>query len=335
MYLKTIDAVRKWMIYRPMIPGSQDILFSGSVTTDGHPETDLRLTAEVTHLTCFIGGMVGMGAKLFGLEGDLEIAMKLTDGCVWAYESMPSGIMPEAAAVLPCVSAEQCPWNETAYWEFLDPMAESRDHSLEKYIEKKAVQDAEKQKLSEAAALMTEEEMINAQRAADILPDKQMQDFAEHDEKTKLDALAGPTHTPNAAPISDLASLQRRQNSPREEVAQSVTPHFADDVARAKSDFEEGKDPGALAGVSSPPSVMMPEEQMYMDKALATEAELRQLSSGRQAEIPLTEHTSTANGDFPDPLRPLSHKEFVEARIKQELLPPGFTSIHGRKYILR
>src|SRR6187402_470499 len=121
MYLKTIDGVRKWMLYRPMIPGDRDILFSGSVTTFGGQAQDLELSADVEHLTCFIGGMVGMGAKVFGLEGDLEIAKKLSDGCVWAYESTRSGIMPEGATVMPCKSAEHCTWNETAYWEYLDP----------------------------------------------------------------------------------------------------------------------------------------------------------------------------------------------------------------------
>jgi len=66
------------------------------------------LTAEVEHLTCFIGGMIGMGAQIFGIDGDLELAKKLTDGCVWAYGATKTGIMPEGAIVLPCKSAEHC-----------------------------------------------------------------------------------------------------------------------------------------------------------------------------------------------------------------------------------
>src|ERR1700692_2878546 len=108
MYLKTIDAVRKWMLYRPMVPDNRDVLFSGSITTMGDPELDLKLSADVEHLTCFIGGMVGMSAKIFGIEGDLEIAKRLADGCVWAYESTLTGIMPEGATVMPCKSSEHC-----------------------------------------------------------------------------------------------------------------------------------------------------------------------------------------------------------------------------------
>lgn len=241
---------------------------------------------------------------------------------------MPSGIMPEGATVLPCKSAEQCPWNETAYWEYLDPMTKTRDQNVEKYIAHKAAMDAEKLKLSEATALQAEEEMRNAtQQAANIPPEKQKLDIAEHDEKTKLDALADPTPATNAAPTSKPISLQRRQSSPSEDVAKRATNTFADDVARAKSDFKERRKPG----------VVEPQEKMYMDKTQTTEAELNQLSSGRQSEVPLPEHTPVpgAGGEFPDPLRPLSHKEYVEARIKQELLPPGFVAINAKRYILR
>ena len=110
-----------------MLPDNRDILFSGSVTTYGDPATDLTLTAEVEHLTCFIGGMIGMGAQIFGIDGDLELAKKLTDGCVWAYGATKTGIMPEGAIVLPCKSAEHCTWNETTYREYLDPLGYQRD----------------------------------------------------------------------------------------------------------------------------------------------------------------------------------------------------------------
>ena len=319
-----------------MIPGNRDILFSGLVTTAGDPANDLKLTAEVEHLTCFIGGMVGMGAKIFGLEGDLELAQKLADGCVWAYESTPSGIMPEGATVLPCESAEQCTWNETAYWEFLDPMADTRDHVLEEYIENKAARDAEKAKLAEAAA-KAEEHRVDAQQAADIPPEQQEEDIAKYDEKIKLEALIDPTHTTEPAPTSHVVSLQKRQSSPKDDLPMPITHNFQDAVTQAKEDYKNGNDPGALKGVSSPPSVMVPQDKVYMEKTLTTEAELRGMNTGRQAEIPQSEHSSTFDAAeyLPDPLRPLSHKEFVETRIKQEALPPGFVTVRSRKYILR
>ena len=358
MYLKTIDAVREWMLYRPMTPGNRDILFSGSVSTAGKPDTDLKLIAEVEHLTCFIGGMVGMGAKIFGIDGDLEIAKKLADGCVWAYESTASGIMPEGATVLPCVSAESCTWNETAYWDHLDPMGKDRDTNVEEYIRKKAALDAERAAMAEAAAKKAEEDRIAAQqaldnslltpdediakneaKAAEIPPEKQAEDIAKQDEKMKAAALLSSASKTEPTPTSQPASLRKRQSSPKEEVPKPITHNFKDDVAQAKADYKANtaNDLPDLKRVSSPPSDTMPQDKQYADKALTTEAELQSLPAGRgrQSEATSSDQSSAAGEVLPDPLRPLSHDEYVTARIKQEALPPGFVSIHGRKYILR
>jgi mannosyl-oligosaccharide alpha-1,2-mannosidase len=281
-----------------------------------------------------------MGAKIFGLEGDLELAMKLADGCVWAYEATPSGIMPEGATVLPCESAEQCTWNETAYWEFLDPMAETRDHVLEDYLENKAIRDAEKARLAEAELLTkADQDKIDAEQAAYISPRIQEEDIAKQEEKAKLSSLADPTHRTEPAPTSNPVSLQKRQIPPEE--SKATARNFKEDVAQAKENYkmDTANDPGALKGVSSPPSAMMPQDKIYMEKSLTTEAELRDLAAGRQAEIPLQlptpEQSAAAAEILPEPSQPLSHKEFVDARIKQDALPPGFVTIRGRKYILR
>lgn len=82
MYLKTIKAVKKWMLFRPMIPDPDlNILLSGSIRAGTGGEEPM-FTPDTSHLTCFIGGMVGMAAKLFELEEDFEIAKRLTNGCV-------------------------------------------------------------------------------------------------------------------------------------------------------------------------------------------------------------------------------------------------------------
>jgi mannosyl-oligosaccharide alpha-1,2-mannosidase len=119
--------------------------------TDGKPGTSPRFDTEISHLTCFIGGMVGMGAQIFDIKGDLEIAKKLTDGCVWAYGSMPAEVMAEAAHVLPCESAENCIWNETVYYDYIDPRGEERDQKLENYLADKAARKAEKEAAEKAA----------------------------------------------------------------------------------------------------------------------------------------------------------------------------------------
>ena len=337
MYIKTIDAVRKWMLYRPMIPGNRDVLFSGSVTTRGEPETDLKFNAEVEHLTCFIGGMIGMGSKVFGLEGDLELAKRLADGCVWAYEATPAGIMPEGATVMACESSEHCSWNETAYNEFLDPMGAERDHNLEEYLKVKAAREEELEAAKTLAANKVEADRANFEGGVGG------HEGSAPERNLRKESLPQPPHTEEdhhwSSNKSEPISLHKRQSSPKDDLPKPIAHNFRDDVAIGKTSYQN--DPargGELKGVSDPPAVIKtPQEKLYQEKSKTTEAELQGLSAGRQSEQPLSAALqSPVPGEvLPDPLQPLSHKEFVEARIKQQALPPGFVTIRGRKYILR
>lgn len=133
LHAKVSAAVKKWLLYRPMVPDDRDILFSSKIVTEGNPETDAVVEWEITHLTCFIGGMFGMGGKIFDVPEDVEIGKKLTDGCVWAYENTPSGIMPEGGTVVPCAEANNCHWNETLYYQYLDPLYDSHDEQMVEY----------------------------------------------------------------------------------------------------------------------------------------------------------------------------------------------------------
>jgi mannosyl-oligosaccharide alpha-1,2-mannosidase len=128
MYEQSMDVVKEHLLFRPMLPNGEDILFSGKLLAPSNLDDTKAgdLTAENAHLTCFAGGMFGMGAKLFDRPDDLEVAKKLTEGCVWSYSMTPTGIMPESFEVAPCMDAKDCAWNETAYWEVIDPRYESR-----------------------------------------------------------------------------------------------------------------------------------------------------------------------------------------------------------------
>jgi mannosyl-oligosaccharide alpha-1,2-mannosidase len=126
MFEKALDAGNKHLIYRVMIPDEKrEVLVSGAQrawTIPGEAEeVKTELDAEGQHLTCFVGGMYAMGAKLFERPEWLELGAKLTDGCVWAYESMASGIMPETFQGVPCESRQDCAWNETKWQDALDP----------------------------------------------------------------------------------------------------------------------------------------------------------------------------------------------------------------------
>ncbi|KAH7394092.1 glycosyl hydrolase family 47-domain-containing protein [Phaeosphaeria sp. MPI-PUGE-AT-0046c] len=138
MYEQSMEVIKEHLIFRPMLPKEEDVLFCGKLNVPSREKDRLvgDLVGENAHLTCFAGGMFGMGAKIFDRPGDLEMAKKLTEGCVWSYDMTQSGIMPESFEAIPCESRKQCSWNETLYWETLDPRAEYR---LESYKEQMKV----------------------------------------------------------------------------------------------------------------------------------------------------------------------------------------------------
>ncbi|KAJ4291636.1 hypothetical protein N0V90_009531 [Kalmusia sp. IMI 367209] len=108
--------IDKHMLFRPMLPETEpgeELLFCGDVSIIG--ET-IKLDAEMQHLTCFIGGMFGLAGRIFSDQHHVALGAKLTEGCIYAYHSMPSGIMPEIFDLAPCQSRTNCPWNAT-FWE--------------------------------------------------------------------------------------------------------------------------------------------------------------------------------------------------------------------------
>lgn len=108
MYRKAMDVITKHLLFRPMLPDNQDILFAGTTYIhDGRPDLD----PEGQHLSCFAGGMYLLGGKTFGIEEHLKIGERLTRGCVWAYNAFPTGLMPEIFSMIPCASQSGCEWD--------------------------------------------------------------------------------------------------------------------------------------------------------------------------------------------------------------------------------
>lgn len=105
MYERSVEPIKKNLLFRPMIKDKVDILFSG--TRNGN-----NLDYEAQHLTCFIGGMFGIGAKIFDRPEDLKTAEQLVNGCIWAYDAMATGLMPEIFKMVPCEGLDKCPWDE-------------------------------------------------------------------------------------------------------------------------------------------------------------------------------------------------------------------------------
>ncbi|KAK5734332.1 hypothetical protein LTR17_008996 [Elasticomyces elasticus] len=131
MYVASAEAVKRDVLFRPMTVDDKDILISGTLRVSVNATTGeyiKTLVPEGEHLTCFAGGMFALAGKIFERPGDVEIGRRLTDGCVWAYESTTTGIMPEVFSAMKCPEhwEEECKWNQTAYWHELDPWEETR-----------------------------------------------------------------------------------------------------------------------------------------------------------------------------------------------------------------
>ncbi|GIJ91010.1 hypothetical protein Asppvi_009975 [Aspergillus pseudoviridinutans] len=138
MYRAALDSAVKYHFFRPKTPGDQDILFPGSLEARGNGQPALR--TEVQHLACFVGGMVGLGARLNDSPEELAIAIKLTEGCVWAYQNTASGIMPEVFYIDDCPSDGSCEWTDEGHVEpgheygftrILDPSYQLRPEAIE------------------------------------------------------------------------------------------------------------------------------------------------------------------------------------------------------------
>lgn len=190
LHENTMKAMKEHLLFRPMIPDNRDILFSGRIMITTNPDDTIRteFDAEITHLTCFVGGMVGMGAKVFPSTTDLEIAKQLTDGCVWAYESMQSGLMPEYAKAIPCLSPNNCPWNQTLWEQDLDPLWDKREQMIRDFEDNKLKIQAQK----ETDAKEAEAQRLEAEQSLNSSPAQQQLGDADQIQKDSNEKKQAP-----------------------------------------------------------------------------------------------------------------------------------------------
>lgn len=114
MYEAAIESAKKNLFFRPMTKNGEDVLISGSTYIT--VSSKVTVEPEAQHLSCFIGGMVGIAAKIFERPEDLPVARKLVDGCIWAYDLMPTGLMPEIFHAVPCSNTKDCKWDEKQWY---------------------------------------------------------------------------------------------------------------------------------------------------------------------------------------------------------------------------
>ncbi|KAK1993038.1 family 47 glycosyl hydrolase [Colletotrichum falcatum] len=108
MYRHAMRVVEEHLLFRPMLPDGEDILFSGTASVEGN----VKHNSESQHLACFAGGMFGLGGRLFGIKEHVGIGERLARGCGWAYSSFPAGVMPEIFGMITCETLDGCEWDE-------------------------------------------------------------------------------------------------------------------------------------------------------------------------------------------------------------------------------
>jgi len=110
-----MDTANKSVLFRPMVPGEDDILISGQVNVD--ESGTALLDPESEHLACFLGGVYALGARLLKRDDYLDVGAKLALGCAYVYRAFPTGLGPERFNMAPCRSRQRCEWNETTWVE--------------------------------------------------------------------------------------------------------------------------------------------------------------------------------------------------------------------------
>ncbi|KAL8243881.1 hypothetical protein R6Q59_010139 [Mikania micrantha] len=256
MYKSAAKVIREKILYRPMIKEeTRQILFAATLEFDVTKKIAskrVRTTWEATHLGCFAGGMFALGAKTFGIPTDLEIARQLTDGCVWAYESTTTKIMPERFALTPCDDAMSCPWDEKKWHEALDPKLKERMNAVD--------------------AWNKEQKKLYQQTGANVVKEpKHMEGLP----KAQPTPLKKPEEALEEFP-SEPRDLLDKRDPPVNEAPTKASSHI----------YEDGEPPLA--------------EQFGFRPKVA-----------------------------------MSHERYVKARIQEERLPPSYTKIYDRSYILR
>lgn len=316
MHEKTVKAVKKYLLYRPMIKDeSRDLLFSARAYSYSATDDSLSYDYEVTHLTCFLGGMFGLGGKIFGSDEDVEIGKKLADGCAWAYEIMPTGIMPESSVVMPCKSLDKCAWNETAWHEKMDPNHSWRDEQMADYLERHKIWKEEVRNITEQAKLEKEKSDKVDAAAREIEEERELRPVND-----TLPGKGGPTNlkvgTASGEGAYDFGGEDDGVSSVHKRSAEDASDSILERNRKTMEDSEMIKKVGEELDFNTPTS----HSTGHHDYKAADSS---QTTLTDEPDLP------------PEPIPPQTHEEYVKDRIRNEHLPPGFISLNDKRYILR
>jgi len=119
MWQLAAPRIKEQMLFQPMAPNNSELLLPGVLSAvsvieqGGKIKASTNLEGKTEHLSCFVGGLLAISGKLYDRPKELDLAAKLTNGCVWAYASTKSGIAPDTFSLLNCKKSPfDCPWNE-------------------------------------------------------------------------------------------------------------------------------------------------------------------------------------------------------------------------------
>lgn len=356
MYEMAAESTIKNLLFRPMIPDEKrHILHAGlaKVAEKKNPTDDkVELKPEGTHLTCFAGAMFAIGAKVFDRKDDMDIAWKLTDGCVWAYEATNTGIMPESYVAIPCPDAESCPWNETLWHEKLDPFGDLREKN--RLSRQQAVLSSEKKtavgESVEKGGKVSQTELTKASPVPGMLSSQ-----TELSDDKKADAESAG----RAIPKSKLDEAAKPKAALLEEGADELVAKAKESAASSRyldkrqlGDLNEEEPIAPAAGKAVSPTAVTPKEskgtvtkptiktseEPVIEKTSAEEHldKSKAPTPGLQDKATLLKHSNgTAKSTVYTPPPIPTREEFVKARISDERLPAGMTKITGGRYLLR
>lgn len=98
-YIDAIQNIKDYMLFRPKIPqvDSNIRYISSLAVANNSGILEVTQDLDMQHLTCFAGGMIALGAKLFSRPDDMRIAEQVTLGCYDLYKRF--GVMPERITV--------------------------------------------------------------------------------------------------------------------------------------------------------------------------------------------------------------------------------------------
>lgn len=352
MYERFAEVTTEKLLFRPMIPDEKrHILHAGLARVD-NKVSPLKLTPEGTHLTCFAGGMYAVGAKIFGREEDMDIAKKLTDGCVWAYESTTTGIMPESYLVVPCPDPSDCPWNETLWYEKLDTYGNVREQQrLQQKVlenERKMNVEASEEEVSPVeapkASFTAEQAVSQTQQSLAATSDaeasltkaeqavgKPVAEPVEPEEEKAAKAVSKPTG--GVATESDTTIPEKDAEISSLKPTEGAVPPKARGK-RQLGDVNEaapvrGEDAALSSGVSTEPVVEKSTAGQHLEKSNSTAQAVGSKALG-------SNHTNVSpNAAKYTPAPIPTQEEFAKDRIKNERLPEGMTRVTGGRYLLR